>query len=182
MPSLPICPPSWVPSRPPHLSQFHPNDNITKKILHHAGGPPNWGASAAGTSMDSVGGVISGQARAPASCLSSIRRCPGEQSLGDTCSSHLCLLHNRDGSAQLEPASRFCRCRCWCWRRSEEGALLQWVRLVRVVLSAAASRGGTWKGGCGKQEMEGGERGRCDWRGRGLPQWARQIWEEEGVC
>lgn len=52
---------------PTPLPQFHPNDNITKKILHHAGGPPNWGSSAAGTSISSVGEGISGQARAPAS-------------------------------------------------------------------------------------------------------------------
>ncbi|XP_042115809.2 uncharacterized protein LOC121821997 [Peromyscus maniculatus bairdii] len=30
---------------PKPLPQFHPDDNITKKSLHHERGPPNWGAS-----------------------------------------------------------------------------------------------------------------------------------------
>lgn len=67
---------------PEPLPPVHPNGNITKKNLHHEQGPPNWGASAAGTSMDSMGGVISGQARAPASCLSSIRPGPGRTKPG----------------------------------------------------------------------------------------------------
>lgn len=58
---------------------------------------------------------------------------------------------------------------------------MQWVRLVRTAERCGRQRGHL-EGGCGKQETEGGVRGRCDWRGRGLPQWARQTREEEGVC
>lgn len=44
-----------------------------------------------------------------------------------------------------------------------------------------AARSGRWRSGRGSAEGRGaalqeGGRGRCDWRGRGLPQWARRAW------
>lgn len=88
---------------PKPLPPFYPNDNITKKNLHHERGPLTEGHRLQALLWIRWEGSSPGRQGLPPAASPASGQALGEQSLGDTCSSHLCLLRNRDGSVQLEP-------------------------------------------------------------------------------